>query len=74
MREEVHECRSGEYRASPFNAQVQCTAGAEQVEINSPHVELVFWRTYLNAKVYTFLIIVNPLNGLIKSAILLALI
>ena len=24
---------------------VQHTAGAEQVQINSPHMELVFWRT-----------------------------
>lgn len=58
---------------SPFNAQRQCTAGAEQVEINSPHVELVFG----GPARYQGLYISNhsyPLNGLIKSAILPALI
>lgn len=53
---------------------VQRIAGAWQVQINRPHMESVFWRTCQINKVYTFLIIVKPLNGLMKSAILLSLI
>lgn len=75
VREGIHECRSQEGSdVSPFNAQRAvhswCRAGGNKQSTCGTGI----LEDLPDTKVYTFLIIVNPLNGLIKSAILLALI
>lgn len=75
VREGVHECRSQEGSdVSSFNAQraahSRCRAGANKQSTYGTGI----LEDLPDTKVYTFLIIVNPLNGLMKSAILLALI